>query len=152
MRVYGYVMATVYQWRKKTWAGGPGIINSVRGDSHKPGYLLLEYQRAWELYLLEWAQKGMKISGARMLATDVVTEEDVTRRRRKLIVIRSTEKNQIEGVYGQTELPVLPRDHPLSEPYMWATDEEGHEGAISTLHRSRRKVWVITGHLLAETI
>jgi hypothetical protein len=31
----------------------------------------------------------MKISGARMLATDVVTKEDVIRRRRKLIVIGS---------------------------------------------------------------
>jgi hypothetical protein len=29
-------------------------------------------------YLLELAQKGMKISGARMLATDVVTEKDAT--------------------------------------------------------------------------
>ncbi len=33
--------------------------------------------------------KGMKIARARMLATDVVSEENVIRKRRKLIVIGS---------------------------------------------------------------
>jgi hypothetical protein len=77
------------------------------------GYPSIKCQRAGELYLLELAQKGMQISRARMLATD---EEDVIRRKRKLIVMRGT--NQIEGIYGQVELPVLPRDHPLSELYI----------------------------------
>jgi hypothetical protein len=61
-----------------------------------------------------------------MLATDVVTEEDVIGRRRKLIVNGSRGRNQIEGIYGQVELPVLPRDHPLSELYIRAALEEGH--------------------------
>jgi hypothetical protein len=30
--------------------------------------------------------------------------------------------------------------------------ENGHEGAISTLHRSRKEVWIISGHALAETV
>jgi hypothetical protein len=37
MRVYGYVMATVYQWRKKTGAKGPVIINSTKGEPSKVG-------------------------------------------------------------------------------------------------------------------
>ncbi len=152
MRVYGYVMAAIYQWRRKTGAGGPVIINSVRQNPRKPGYPSLECRRAGELCLLERAQKGMKILGARMLATDVVTEEDVNGKRRQLIVVESRGRNQIEGMYGQTKLPVLPREHPLSELYMRAAHEEGHKGAVSTLHRSRRKVWVIGGQLLAETI
>ncbi len=47
---------------------------------------------------------------------------------------------------------VLPRDHPLSELYVRAAHEEGHEGVVSTLHRSRKKVWVIGGRPLAEAI
>jgi hypothetical protein len=82
----------------------------------------------------------MKISGSKMLATDVVTEENVIGKRRKLIVIGSRGRNQIEGIYGQAELPILPRDHPLSELYVRAAHEEGHEGIMSTLHRSRKKV------------
>ncbi len=73
-----------------------------------------------------WLKKGMKISGARMLATDVVTEEDMIGKRRKLIVIGSRGRNQIAEVYGQAELPVLPKGHPLSELYMRAAHEEGH--------------------------
>ncbi len=87
-----------------------------------------------------------------MLATDVVTEDDVNGKRRKLIVVGSRGKNQIEGVYGQTELPVLSREHPLSRIYMRAAHDKGHEGTVSTLHRSRRKVWIIGGGLLAETV
>jgi hypothetical protein len=85
----------------------------------------------------------MKISGARMLVTEVVTKEDAIGKRRKLIVIELRGRNQIEGIYRQVELPILPRDHPLSELYVRAAHEEGHEGIVSTLHRSRKKVWVI---------
>jgi hypothetical protein len=70
-------MAADYRWRKKTGAEGPVIINSVEGELRKVGYPSLEYRQAGELYLLESAQKGIKISGANMLATDVVTGEDV---------------------------------------------------------------------------
>jgi hypothetical protein len=35
---------------------------------------------------------------------------------------------------------------------MQAVHEEGHEGTISTLHRSRKKVWIIGGRSLAETV
>jgi hypothetical protein len=33
-----------------------------------------------------------------------------------------------------------------------AAHEEGHEGTVSTLHRSRQKVWVTNGRALAESV
>jgi hypothetical protein len=56
----------------------------------------------------------MKTSEARMLATDMVIEDDIIEIRRKLIMIGSRGRNQIEGIYGLAKLPVLPRGHPLS--------------------------------------
>jgi hypothetical protein len=50
------------------------------------------------------------------------------------------------------DLPVIAKDHKLSELYIRATHEEGHEGAVATLHRSRRKVWVTNGHALADAV
>jgi hypothetical protein len=122
VRVYVYVMATVYRWRKKTGAEGPVIMNSIEGDSRRVGYPSIECRHAGELYLLELAQKGMKISEGRML----VSEEDMIGRRSKLTVNGSRGRNQIEGIYGQVELPVLLRDHPLSELYTRAAHGEGY--------------------------
>jgi hypothetical protein len=90
------------------------IINPTKGDPCRAGYPSLECRRAGELYLLESAQKGMKTSEARMLATDMVIEDDIIEIRRKLIMIGSRGRNQIEGIYGLAKLPVLPRGHPLS--------------------------------------
>jgi hypothetical protein len=36
--------------------------------------------------------------------------------------------------------------------YVRAAHEEGHEGAVATLHRSRRKVWVTNGRALANLV
>jgi hypothetical protein len=47
---------------------------------------------------------------------------------------------------------VLAKDHKLSELYVRAAHEEGHEGAITTLHRLRRRVWIINGWALADSI
>ncbi len=141
VRVFGLVMAA----EKEEGGWGPVVINSNGEGQCKLGYPSLKCRRAAALYLLEWAQKGMKIYGARMLATDVVTEEDINGSRRKLIVVGSRGRNPIEDMYGQTELPVLAREHPLSRLYMQASHVEGHEGTISTLHRSRKKVWIIGG-------
>ncbi len=55
-------------------------------------------------------------------------------------------------MYGQTDLPVLSKDHKLSELYVQAAHEEGHEGVITTLHRSRRRVWIVNGPALADSI
>ncbi len=146
------MIAAVYKWRKKEGAAGPVIINSTKESTHVIGYPSLECLRSAELYLLEQAQKGMRISGAKMLAMDVVTEEDINGVKRKLIVIGSRGKNQIEDIYGQTELPVLAREHYVSKLYMQAVHEKGHEGLVSTLHMSRRKVWVTNGRTLAELV
>jgi hypothetical protein len=64
---------------------------------------------------------------------------------RKLVVIGSRGRNQIQGMYGQVDLPVLAKEHKLSELYAQAAHETGHEGVISTQHRTRRRVWIING-------
>jgi hypothetical protein len=107
------------------------------------GYPSLECQLAGELYLLELAQKGMKIAGVRMLATDVASEEDVIGRRRKLIVIGSRGRNQIAEVYGRAVASVAekspaeraihagcplgrPRGHTIDTPQV-AKEGVGHK-------------------------
>jgi hypothetical protein len=106
VRVYGYVVAAIYKWRKKTGARGPVIINPIEDGVQRIRFPSAECQRAGELYLLGLAQRGMGISGAMMLATNVVIEEDVLGQKRKLITMGSMAKNQIAGVYGRGELPV----------------------------------------------
>jgi hypothetical protein len=141
IRVYGYVMAAMYKWRKKTGATGPVIINGTQLPSGKVfGNPSIQCLRAAELFLLEKAQKGLKTSRMKSLNVDTVTEEDVIGVRRKLVVIGSRGRNQIQGVYGRADLPVLAKEHKLSELYAQAAHETGHEGVITTLHRSRRRV------------
>jgi hypothetical protein len=94
----------------------------------------------------------MKVSGAKMLAMDVVTEEDINRTKRKLIVIGSRGRNQIKDMCGTTDLPVMARDHQFSKLYIQAAHEEEHESIVSTLQRSRRRVWVTNGCALAESV
>jgi hypothetical protein len=153
IRVYGYVMAAVYKWRKKAGAAGPVIINSAHFPSGSVlGYPSLECLRAAELFLLERTQKKIGTSRVRSLNVDTITEEDVIGVKRKLVVIGTRGRNQIQGVYGQKDLPILAKDHKLSELYVQAAHEEGHEGVISTLHRSRKKVWIMNGRSLADLV
>jgi hypothetical protein len=49
-------------------------------------------------------------------------------------------------------LPVLAKEHKLSELYAQAAHDTAHEGVISTLHRMRRRVWIINGRALADSI
>ncbi len=146
-------MAALYKWRRKAGASGPVLINIT----HLPGGQVIGYPsaeclRSAELFLLEQAQKGMKVPKARTLTVDTVTEEDVNGIKRKLTVIGTRGRNQIKGIYGQVNLPVLAKDHKLSELYVQAAHKEGHEGAITTLHRSRRRVWIINSRALADSI
>jgi hypothetical protein len=152
IRVYGFVMAAVYKWRKKQGAAGPVLINPIKRGERMIGYPSAECLRSAELYLLERAQDEMKISGTNMLAMDVVTEEDIYGIKRKLIVIGSRGRNQLKDVYGTADLPVMAKDHRLSKLYVQAAHEEGHEGTVSTLHSSRRRVWVTNGRALAESV
>jgi hypothetical protein len=41
------------------------------------------------MYLLEMAQKGMKVAGAKMLSADVLIEEDLLGMKQKLITVGS---------------------------------------------------------------
>jgi hypothetical protein len=153
IRVYGYVMAAVYKWRKKTGAAGPVIINNTQLPNGKViGYLSIQCLRSAELFLLERAQKGMKTQRTKSLNVDTVVEEDVNGIKRKLTVVGTRGRNQIQGIYGQADLPVLAKDHKLSELYVQAAHEEGHEGIITTLHRSRRRVWIVNGRALEDSI
>jgi hypothetical protein len=109
------------------------------------GYPYIECWQAGELYLLELVQKGMKVAGAKMLAADVLTEEDILVKRCKLITIGSRAANQIEQVYGMKTLLLLQATHPKADLYMKKAYEKGHEGAVSTLHRTRKEAWIIGG-------
>jgi hypothetical protein len=108
--------------------------------------------RAAELYLLEKAQKDLKAAKMRTLNVVTVSEKDVNGITRRLVVIGSRGRNQIEGVYGQTDLPLLTREHKLSQLYTQAAHDTAHEGVISTLHRTRKKVWIIHGRALADAV
>jgi hypothetical protein len=146
-------MAALYKWRRKAGASGPVLINITRlAGGQVIGYPSAECLRSAELFLLEQAQKGMKVPKARTLTMDTITEEDVNGVKRKLTVIGTRGRNQIKGMYRQADLPVLARDHKLSEVYVQAAHEEGHEGTITTLHRSRRRVWIVNGRALADSI
>jgi hypothetical protein len=70
------VFAAIYTWKKKKAAHGPVFINSTGVGRFRMGYPLIEWRRAGELYLPELAQKGMNVARAKMLAADVLTEED----------------------------------------------------------------------------
>jgi hypothetical protein len=116
IRVYGYVMAAVYKWRKKVGAAGPVLIYSTQLSNGKViGYLSIQCLRSAELFLLERAQKRMKLPRAKSLTVDTVVEEDVNGIKRKLTVVGTWGRNQIQGIYGQTDLPVLAKDHKLSD-------------------------------------
>jgi hypothetical protein len=129
------------------------IINGTQLPNGKVfGYPSIQCLRAAELFLLEKGQKGLKTSRMRSLNVDTATEEDVIGIKRKLVVIGSRGRNQIQGVYGQANLPVLAKEHKMSELYAQAAHETGHEGVITTLHRSRRRVWIINGRALADSI
>jgi hypothetical protein len=47
---------------------------------------------------------------------------------------------------------VLARGHLLIKLYMQAANEKGHEGSVSTLHRSHWKIWITNGRGLAESM
>jgi hypothetical protein len=108
IRVYGYVMAALHKWRKKAGAARPVLIKITRlSGGQVIGYPSAECLRSAQLLLLELAQKGMKIPGAKTLIVDTVVEEDVN--------VGTRGRNQIKGIYGQTDLLVLAKDHKLSE-------------------------------------
>jgi hypothetical protein len=70
-------------------------------------------------------------------------------RRHKLVTVDLRASNQVPQVYGAKALPLLQGDHPLARMYILKAHEKGHEGAISTPHRSRKEVWIIGGRVLA---
>jgi hypothetical protein len=58
IRVYGYVMAALYKWRRISGASGPVLINITRLSSGQViGYPSAECLKSVELFLLEQAQK-----------------------------------------------------------------------------------------------
>jgi hypothetical protein len=87
----------------------------------------------------------MAIKAAKMLATCVLTEEDVLGNRCKLITVGSRATNQVPYVYGTKSLPVLQSSHPSVQAVYQEGHKKGHEGMVTTLHRCRREVWTIGG-------
>ncbi len=94
------------------------IINGTQLPGGKViGYPSIQCLRAAKLFLLEKAQRGLKTAKMRSLNVDTALEKDVNGVMRRLVVIGSRGRNQIEGVYGQTDLPVLAKEHKLSQLY-----------------------------------
>ncbi len=71
------MFAAIYTWKKKKAAHGPVFINPTGVGRCRMGYPLIECRRAGERNLLELAQKGMNDARVKMLAADVLTEEDM---------------------------------------------------------------------------
>jgi hypothetical protein len=103
----------------------------------------LECCRAAKLYLLEKAQKGVK--GAKMLSTGMLTEENVLRMSRNLIVAGSRVKNQIPRFYGAPFLAVLNHGYTLGKMCMKRANEMVQKRISSTLHWSIQHIWIIEG-------
>ncbi len=47
---------------------------------------------------------------------------------------------------------MLAKEHKLSQLYAQAAHDTAHEGVTSTLHRTRKRVWIIHGRALADSI
>ena len=151
LRIYGYVFAAVARWRKKVYAKKDVLINCQLEKGFK-GSPSRECLRAAELYLLEKAQTSQEVKGKKLLNVKEIEETDVLGISRKIEVIGSRASGCIEKIYGADYLPVLPREHPLSQMYMEQAHQIGHEGIVSTLHRCRSKVWVTAGRHLGEKV
>ncbi len=94
------------------------IINGAQLPNGKVfGYPLIQCLRAAELFLLEKAQKGLKTARMRTLNMDTALKEDVNGIMRKLVVIGSRGRNQIQGMYGQVDLPVLAKVYKCDHIY-----------------------------------
>jgi hypothetical protein len=87
-----------------------------------------------------------------MLATGVLTEGNILRRKCKLISVGSRACNQILQVNRTVAFLILHSIHLLAKLYLDKAHRVGHEGTISLPHRSRNKVWVIRGRQLADLV
>jgi hypothetical protein len=94
----------------------------------------------------------MGIKGAKMLATRILTGEDVLGNKHSLIAVGSRAANQVPQMFGTEALSVLQGSHPLARLYVEKAHRKGHDGTIYTLHRSRREVWIIGERVLADAV
>ncbi len=60
--------------------------------------------------------------------------------------------NQIPQVFGTVVLPIFHSNHSLAKLYLERAHEVGHEGTISTLHRSQKEVRVTGGRQLVDLV
>jgi hypothetical protein len=85
--------------------------------------------RVAELNLLEKAQKGLKVKGAKMLAADVLTKEYILGVKRKLVTLGSRGSNQIPKIYSAVHLPLLNENNPMATLYMEKAHKTTTDGA-----------------------
>jgi hypothetical protein len=74
------------KWRKKGGATGPVVVNETMNRTK--GFHLSRCMGPAEFYLLEEAQKGLKVKGTKMLTADMLTE-DILGIMRQLILLGS---------------------------------------------------------------
>ncbi len=132
LRVYGYLFAAAYKWRKKEGSQGPVLINSVSSERQRKGYPSSECRQAREMYLLELAQKRMQVAGAKMLAADGLIKEGVVGRRRRLITVSSRAANYIgvTGVRGEGFAPTPGRSSLGQTVHEQGTPEMARRGHL----------------------
>jgi hypothetical protein len=81
--------------REKTGAYGPVIINKAQGIKQKGGFPLMNAQELQNSTCWKKAQKGLKFKGAKMLAEDLLTAEDILGNKCKLTVLGLRGNSQI---------------------------------------------------------
>jgi hypothetical protein len=108
-----------------------------------------ECTRAAKFYLLEKAQKGLKVKGTKMFAADVLTVEEVLGVC-ELIILVSRVSSQIPKIYSKPHLPLMNGNHPMDKMYMGRPAEQDMTKPY-TPHVATKN-WVIGGMHLAEAV
>ncbi len=140
MRIYGFVFAAVYKWRKKAGAQGAVLINMTGKGGSRVGLPSRECCHAGKMYLLELAQKGMKVKGAMMLATCMLTEKDILGKKHKLITVSSRVANHVPQAYRKRGFAAYSR---VTNPWLSYISrkliERGMEGQFPPLTDQEEK-------------
>ncbi len=152
IRLYGYVVAAIYKWRKKTGARGPVIINPIKGRVRKIGYLTAECRRAGKLYLTRVGPEG---NG------DIRSKNAGHERSDRRGHAQAKEEAHHGGFEDQEPdrwdirergATHVTMDTPAGNTVYPDAHEKCHEGVLTMLHRSRKSAWIIHGQHLAEAI
>jgi hypothetical protein len=129
--VYGLQWLT--SGERRQGALSPVIINEAKRNKTRGRFLLVNAQEQLRSTCGKKHRKGLKSKGGKMLAADVLTEEDILGIKQKLIIPGSRRSNQIPKIYSVTHLPSLNESHPKGKLYMEKAQRIRHEGIVHDL-------------------